>query len=191
MKTQVPFANGSSLILVLFEKGPNGQAISINQWWVIRTIQYATLKSRTPSVSSCKQSIACWCTNGRTAMSIRESHSLRCQSVQVGGWNFAAIRIQDAYVAISQVIGQDVDDIWSHGCRRRLTLQISGRESNQQDKSEKWYLHWILHSNWFERKRVRILPEFVASFPFRDNRLRLVNLFRTIFVNIRCRGERP
>lgn len=44
-------------------------------------------------------------------MGIGESHSLRCQLVEVGSFDFSALGIEALHVAVSEVVREDVNDV--------------------------------------------------------------------------------
>ena len=49
-------------------------------------------------------------------MGIGKRHSLRCQLVEVGSFDFSALGVEALHVAVAEVVREDVDDV---RCARR------------------------------------------------------------------------
>ena len=63
-------------------------------------------------------------------MSVGKSHALRCESVDVGRWNFAALRVVALHIAVSEIVGVQDEDI---GFLRRSGAR---REAQEKEDSE-------------------------------------------------------
>ena len=108
-QSQVPLADAVGEVAVLSEHRGDGHPAGFDQGRGVPA-QDSPLKSRSPCVAACEDSISRGRTDRRPGVGVGETNALRGQMIDIRGRDLA-LRVEASHVAITQIIGQDIDDI--------------------------------------------------------------------------------
>ena len=112
-KAEVPLADGGGGVAVLFEEGGHREAIGGDERRIIGAVEHAFLEPAAPRVTTGEQAVARGRADGGAAVGVGERHALRGEAVEVGRLDFSAGRVERLHVAVSEIVGEDVDDVGS------------------------------------------------------------------------------
>ena len=107
-KAEMPLAHAAGEIARAFEQRRERQPTMLNEQRIIRPDRPVTCPCA-PAVAARHQVVAARRADGRRRMSIRESHPLMGQPVDIRGLHFGGPIT--AEVAVAQIVGEDKDDV--------------------------------------------------------------------------------
>ena len=131
VSAKVPLANARGSVAVLLRKSPDRESIGRNQ----RRAPFADdslLQSRAPVISARQQRVTRGRAAAATAVSVRETHSLRGKIVHVRRRNLAALRIIALHIPITEVVGQDDEEVGTRAGSERRAAQDACQQATQQ-----------------------------------------------------------
>jgi hypothetical protein len=124
---QMPFADDARVVTLLLQERRHRQLIPLDQRRDI-AVKHVGLQPGSPGVASRKNTVAARRADRCARVRIRERHALRGQLVNIGRFDLAALRIQALHIAVAEIVGQDINNIWlSGGDNVRLGVDRPGR----------------------------------------------------------------
>jgi hypothetical protein len=108
-QAQVPFSHAGSPVTFALEQASHGAFVFFNERR-IPAPEHSLLHPGSPGITTGEYSVSGGSAHSRAGMGIGEKHAIPCDLIYVLGGP-CGIRVHAAYVAISQVVGQDVNDV--------------------------------------------------------------------------------
>ena len=112
-KAEVPLADGGGGVAIFLQQGWHGETILGDEWRIVGAVEHALLEPAAPRVTTGEQAVAGGRADGGAAVGVGERHALRGEAVEVGRLDFSAGRVERLHVAVSEIVGEDVDDVGS------------------------------------------------------------------------------
>lgn len=132
LPTEMPLANRRRAIAVLFRESGDGQPVGRDERRA-EMLDDAALQPRPPMISPGEQRVPRRRAHAGGCVPIREAHPLRREPVDLRRLDFPTLRLVALHVAITEVIGEDDEDVGFVGW---CSLQC-GQRNQQQDEEER------------------------------------------------------
>ena len=109
----MPLADGGGGVAIFLQQGGHGEAALSDEGRIIGTVEHALLQPAAPRVTTGEQAVARGRADGGAAVGVGECHALRGEAIEVRGLDFSAGRVERLHIAVTEIVGEDVDDVGS------------------------------------------------------------------------------